>query len=325
MRMFKNIGLIGVIALSLLFGCAEGDTVFDQIVDNETRGAVLRTVELLNNEIAFNLEDGTIADDTFFGVVLEAQDQQNGDLLEFVEVYIGYRDNTGGENTVPEALAETIPASEWSTGEFGLPRYEYQISGADLLAFTGLSGSDLEGGDQFSIRFEIVLTTGQRFSFDDNTGTLTGSFFSSPFLYTPSVVCAVDPEFFTGEYSITQLSGSAPFGIGDAFTQPSVTVVANGDTNRTFEFSYDPGGFDSGYTLSFDLVCGEILNFSGSINSGSLGCGDGSIGQTGSATVITTYDQSAGDASFTFTFNDFEPSGGCGGTYEAVIRMDKID
>ena len=221
-----------------------------------------------------------------------------------------------------EALAETIPASEFTTGEFGLPRYEYQISGADLLAFVGLAGSDLQGGDQFSIRFELVLTTGQRFSFADNTGTLTGSFFSSPFLYTPSVVCAVDPEFFTGEYSITQLSGSAPFGIGDAFTQPSVTVVANGDTNRTFEFSYDPGGFGSAYTMTLDLVCGEILNFSGSINSGSLGCDGTSIGQTG--TVITTYDQSVGDASFTFTFEDFNPSGGCGGTYEAVIRMDKI-
>ena len=324
MKVFKKINLVATGALMVLMGCSEGDTVFDEIVDNEKRGAVLRTVDLLNNEIAFNLEDGTIADDTFFGVILEEQDQESGDLFDFMEVYIGYRDNTGGENTVPEALAETIPAEDFSIGEFGLPRYEYRISGAELLAFTGLDGSDLEGGDQFSIRFEVVLKDGNRYSFEDNTGTLTGSFYRSPFLYTPSVVCAVDASFFTGDYSITQLSGDSPFGIGDGFTQPTVTVSAVGDTAREIPFTYDPGGFNVAYTFRFDLVCGEILNFAGTINSGSLGCGDGSIGQTG--TINTPYDQSAGDASFTFTFNDFDPSGGCSPPpNECVIRLDKLD
>ncbi|WP_445381434.1 hypothetical protein [Robiginitalea sp. IMCC43444] len=300
--------------------------MFDEVQANVERGAVLRTVSILNNEIAFNLETGEIADDTFFGVILEEQDQEGGDLLDFVEVYIGYRDNTGGESTVAESLNQTIPASEFTIGEFGLPRVEYTITGAELLAATGLSGSDLDGGDQFSIRFEVVLTDGRRYSFADNSGTLTGSFFSSPFLYTPNVVCSVDPTFFTGQYTMVQLSGSSPFGIGDGFTQTEpVTVVANGDTNRTFAFVYDPGGFGSSYEMSIDLVCGEFQNVAGRIAAGGLGCGDGSIGQTGSTVDITTYDQTAGDASFTITFFDFDPSGGCSPPpNEVVVRLDKI-
>ena len=56
-----------------------------------------------------------------------------------------------------------------------------------------IDNSDVDGSDQFTIRFELVLTDGRRYSFADNTGTLTGSFFSSPFLYTATVVCPPKP------------------------------------------------------------------------------------------------------------------------------------
>jgi hypothetical protein len=185
----------------------------------------------------------------------------------------------------------------------------------------GLSGDAFFGGDQFTIRFEAVLLDGRRFSFADNTGTLTGSFFSSPFLYTANIVCFVPDGYFEGDYSITQTSGSGPFGIEDAFSQSSVTVEATSMTSRTIAFTYDPGNFNSAYEFTFDLICGEIQNFTGSITSGSLGCDGTSIGQTAIANVA--YDVND-DSEFTIVIEDFNPSGGCGGSYEASLTFTKL-
>jgi hypothetical protein len=51
---------------ALLFSaCSDGDTVFDDIVANENRGGVLRTVEILSDEIPIGQTDSS------FGVTLE--------------------------------------------------------------------------------------------------------------------------------------------------------------------------------------------------------------------------------------------------------------
>lgn len=318
-RYMRNYLGKGLVALLIVFtSCEDGEEVFDQIVNAEQRGAILRTVNLISNELPIGDPEGN------FTVELEIQDQENGDLVASVEVFAGFLDRTaavGPGTDVPEALVATVTRSDFTTGEFGLPRFTYSITLPELLSFVGRAESDITGGDQFPIRFELVLTDGRRFSNDDNSGTITGSYFSSPFLYSPTVICPVPEDFFTGTYEIIQQSGSAPFGIGDGFSQV-VEVSANG-TNRTIPFQYDPGGFDVAYTFSMDLVCGEFQAISGTINSGSLGCDGSSIGQTGSTTAITTYDVAAGDDSFTITIEDFNPDGGCGGTYEAVLLFQK--
>lgn len=314
-RTFLKSTLAG--ALLVFAACSDGEEVFDEIQGNVERGAVLRTVSLNSNELPIGDASGN------FSVDLEVQDQENGTLVENVEVYVGFRDNTanvGPGTDVAEALITTISNSTFVIGEFGLPRFSYSITLPELLTFVGRSESDITGGDQFTVRFELVLNDGRRYSFADNSGTLTGSFFSSPFLYTPLVICPVPEDYLTGDYSITQTSGSAPFGIGDGFTQSPVTASAVG-TNRQIPFQYDPGGFDVAYTFSLDLVCGEIQGFSGSINAGGLGCGSGSIGQTGVGVI--PYDL-ADDSSFTIVFEDFNPDGGCGGTYEASIILTKL-
>ena len=301
----------------LLGSCEDGDKVFDEITSNETRGAVLRTVSLNSNELPIGDAEAN------FNVEVEVQDQENGTLVDNVEIYIGFNDNTdmvGPGTDVAEQLFAVVNKSEFAIGEFGLPRFTFGTLLSEMLAFVGRSESDITGGDSFPIRFELVLNDGRRYSNADNSGTLTGSFFSSPFLYSPLVICPVPETYFTGEYSITQNTGSAPFGIEDGFTQSPVTVVANG-TNRTIGFAYDPGGFEVGYTFSMDLVCNEIQGFAGTIDSGSLGCDGSSIGQTGLGVV--PYDL-ADDSSFTFVFEDFNPDGGCGGVYEAEIVLDKL-
>ncbi|MET1258249.1 hypothetical protein ABV409_02860 [Flagellimonas sp. DF-77] len=318
-RIIKNIlGVASLASLLIFTACEDGDTVFDTIIDAEQRGAILRTVNLVSNELPIGDASGN------FTVELEVQDQANGNNVSSVEVYVGFRDNTenvGPGTDVAEALFETVDSSTFAVGEFGLPRFTYSVTLPAMLSFVGRNDADITGGDQFTVRFELVLTDGRRFSFADNSGTLTGSFFSSPFLYTPLVICPVPEAYFTGQYAMTQTSGSAPFGIADGFTQPMVEVTANG-TNRSIAFIYDPDGFDINYTFSLDLVCDEIQGLTGSINSGSLGCGNGSIGQTGVGVFPYDLDD---DSSFTLVFEDFNPDGGCtGNTYEATIVLTKL-
>ncbi|MEJ2584393.1 MAG: hypothetical protein P8Z38_04930 [Robiginitalea sp.] len=175
---------------ALLFSaCAEADKVIDEVFENETRGAILRTVNIISGELPIGDPEST------FEVELEVQSEEDGTLVEFVEVYYGFRDNTV-EDGAPDlskdqVLAETVDSSTFTTGEFGYPRFTYSATVGEMSAVLGLSDTDVNGGDQFEIRFELVLNDGRRYSFDDNTGTLTGSFFSSQFLYTPAIVCPV--------------------------------------------------------------------------------------------------------------------------------------
>ena len=194
--LFKNkLILAGMITL-LFAACEDSDQVFDQIVDAERRGAVVRTIEITENEIQYDVPTSTLTSGGF-GVTVEVQDQEDGDLLSALNVYIGYNDNTAdlGTSTIGDAetLVQTFTLADATIGEFGLPRFTYAATAAELQAATGVTGSDIFGGDAFTIRFEIVQTDGTTYSAADNSGTLTGSFFNSPFEYTSTLVCAPKP------------------------------------------------------------------------------------------------------------------------------------
>jgi len=219
--------LVAGIAI-LLGACAEADTVFDDIISQEQRGAILRSFEVTSNQVAINTATNTINDGENFGVVLQEQDQENGALLSSVEVYVGYADNTAGgtDNDRDEVLAETIPAASFTADEFGLPRIDYSISGAAMQAAVGLANDQIAGGDNFTVRFELVLTDGRRFSAADNSGTITGSFFSSPFLYNVNVVCA--PSVPTAGDWVFDLQDS----YGDGWNGAFLAVTIDGEVTE---------------------------------------------------------------------------------------------
>lgn len=187
MNSFKKL-LFSALALSLItVSCEDGDKVFDEITANETRGAILRTVQVLSNEIPIGGADSN------FSVELEIQDQENGTLVQSVEVYIAFSDESiaeGGDDlSTAEVLATTLDVASMEIGEFGLPRFTYTITLPELVSTLPISDADVDGSDLFNVRFELVLSDGRRYSNADNSGTLTGSFFSSPFLYSAIVVC----------------------------------------------------------------------------------------------------------------------------------------
>lgn len=172
---------------SLLFtSCDEGTAVVDDVTSNTLRGAVLRTINVTSDELPIGISTG------FFGVELEIQDVENGKLVDAIEVFASFKDNTpdnGKGATTSESLLESISKSTFTTGEFGLPRINYEVTLGTLLSATGVPESDIDGSDQFRVRFELVLNDGRRYSFAQNSGTLTGSFFNSPFLYSATIVC----------------------------------------------------------------------------------------------------------------------------------------
>lgn len=184
------IALLGLV--TLVSACADADKVFDEVQADVTRGAVLRGFEIISTQLLFDTATNALVDGEEFSIVIQEQDQQNGALLSEVEVYVGYEDETEGgtDNDKSEVLLESLPASSFTTDEFGLPARSYSISASTLQSAVGLDNAEISGGDNFTVRFELVLTDGRRFTDAQNSGTITGSFFSSPFLYEVVVACA---------------------------------------------------------------------------------------------------------------------------------------
>jgi len=227
MKRCKFLGALGlgIIAMTVFNACEDGDNVIDDITENETRGAILRTISIEENEVLYDVGNSTVIGGGF-SVILEEQDQEGGDLLASVDVFFGFRDNTeesGTGNDREEILAGTIPASDFSIGEFGLPRTTYTVTAEEIQTALNVPDSEIFGGDQFTVRFELVLTDGRRYSFADNSGTLTGSFFSAPFLYTANIVCA--PSIPTSGDWIFDLQDS----FGDGFNGANISVSIDGE------------------------------------------------------------------------------------------------
>lgn len=312
----KHIKILLIGTLLLTTSCDEGEVIVDQVTAETERGAILRTISIDQSQIVLDLDNKTLIDGGF-STTVEVQDVEDGNLVSQIEVYAGFRDNTTEKsvNSKDEVLLGTIPSSAGVIGEFGFPRFTYSVGYEELQTAVNVSDDVLFGGDEFTVRFELVLTDGRRFSFDNNTSTLTGSFFRSPFLYTVQLICFVPDDYFVGDYSMAQTGALAPLGIDDAFSQPVVSVNANSMRSRSIEFTYDPGGeYEASYIFTFDLICGEIQNFSGRITEGKAGCKkDENIGQKGIMNI--EYDL-ADDSEFTIIFEDFNPDGGCGEEYE---------
>lgn len=257
----KSLLILVALGLSLM-SCEDGDTVFDQITAEESRGAILRTVNIVSNEIPIGSADSN------FSVELEVQDQANGTLTQSVEVWVGFVDNSiaegGTDFSTAEVLATTLDVSTFEIGEFGLPRFSYTITLPELTTILPIDNSTVDGSDEFTVRFELVLTDGRRFSAADNSGTLTGSFFSSPFLYSAVVVCPPKPptpgvwtiemqDAFGDGWQPTTADGGGP---GIIISLSDGTMFEIGLCTPYEDPGYDCTTGDSAGTATFEVPAG---------------------------------------------------------------------
>jgi hypothetical protein len=258
-----------VAMVGLLFAaCEDGDKVFDQIIEAETRGSTLRTIEVAESQIEYDVVTSTLTSGGFSATV-EVQDQENGALLQSLDVYLGYNDKTSdrGNSTIGDAevLVQSFSLADGTIGDVGLPRFTYTTTAAEMQSTLGLTGDDIFGGDAFTIRFEIVRTDGARYSVADNSGTITGSYFNSPFEYEAVMVCGPKPtqagtwtvdmqDAFGDGWQPTTGDGGGP---GIIVTLSDGTVFELGLCTPYEDPGYACTAGDSEGTATFDVPAGQ--------------------------------------------------------------------
>lgn len=323
MKKYINQFILLMFGLLIVQSCSEDDKVVDEVFATVTRGATLKTINVISGVVdIFNIETSV------FEVELEYRDNEDGALLGSFDVYARFTDNTddGTDNSAPEVFLFNVAGSAFAVDPtFGNPRTTLTIPASTTLTALGLSDDQLNGGDNIIYRLVLKLTDGREFS-DEASGNITGgSFFSSPFAYTAPLVCLFDePGFFSGSYLMEQISGADPFFNSQTFGGDQIVDVVAAGINRKILFNYFPGTFDLvGTTLNLDLICGDIL-VSSDLTGGSLSCADAPIAFA-QGLVTATFDVNfVDDDVFEIQIADFTPDGDCGtGPNQIVIRLTK--
>lgn len=306
-----------LLGLLLFISCEDGDKTVDYVFDNVTRGATLRTMNVINGTInIFDIQNSA------FEVELEYRDNEEGALLESYDVYAAFTDNTddGVDNSKPEVFLKNVPRSELPTNpEYGFPRGVLTLPASETFAALGLNEDQLNGGDAVNYRLVLKLTDGREFT-NNASGNITGgSFFSSPFAYNASLVCLFDePDFFSGTYLLQQVQGAGGFGV--SFADQLVEIAADG-INRTTTVIYFPG-FDIASDFRMQLVCGQILVLDDSVG---LACAGGTAVGWTQGTPAATFDLNFEDDDvIDVNIEDANPDGNCGvGSGQVVLRFTK--
>ena len=327
----KNKILITIFGFAMMFftSCQEGDNIVDEVIDGQTTGAVLRTIEIISSDLPIGNEEAA------FSVIIEAQDEQNGGLLDSVDVFVTFSDNSqdSGDSSnaiTDEVFVRTIPASDFAVDPSNnLPRTTVTIPLTEFLSLVNLQPDDIFGGDVFQVRFELKLTDGRVFSDYNASGNIANSaYFNSPFSYASTVTCDVPEEFGVGTYNLEIIEGVFPlFGATIDWVEGPVEIINTGGTKRQIvEACYLPefGSFCG--PLEFQLICGNVF-MPEQAPGGGVGCGSAILLET-SLDDQGSYDPTAVDDSvITLVFiNNKDNSGGCGGgtEYRSELRLTKI-
>lgn len=308
-----KITLLLVALMALTFqSCTEEDNTVDNVFDGITSGAVLRTISIESGELPLGTEGAS------FAVTIEEQDAEGGDLLQSVDVFASFQDNSSdnGDSTSGEALIRSIDAAQFTDGPFGLPRTSISVTLTEMLSATGLTEDDLFGGDTFTIRLALNLTDGRVFSANNAGGVITAGFFNSPFQYKPTVICPVPETAFVGSYLIEEITDYVD---GPTFDDGATVDVTVGDfsTERVFFTANYPDYCSTPNDFRFTLVCGTVTV---PFQESNCVCGDGTD-FFGPAEVPSMYDL-ADDSVFLLTFsNDTQTD--CGPPQDTTYRFTK--
>ena len=276
-KFINRLLLVGMVGI-LFAACEDGGQVIDTIFDEEKRGSILRTIEVAESEIEYDIPSASLTGGGFSATV-EVQDQENGNLLQSLDVYIGYNDKTSdrGASTVgdTEVLVQSFSLADGTIGPFGLPRYTYTATATEMQSALGIAGDEIFGGDAFTVRFEIVRTDGEVYSAADNSGTITGSYFSSPFEYEASMVCGPKPtqagtwtvemqDSFGDGWQTTTADGGGP---GIIVTLSDGTVYEIGLCTPYEDSEFDCTAGDAEGTATFEVPPGQtgaaVIDFQG--------------------------------------------------------------
>lgn len=205
---FKHIMFL-LIAVGLLQSCEDGDKTVDYVFDNVTRGATLKTIQIVSPTFEFGVPSSE------WSVLVEFRDHEQGTSLSEVKVWCTH---VGANGSSPEVLVRTIPASDFTgsgPAPENFPQGEVKATLGETLAALGFGEGDYGATDQFRMRLELVLRDGRSFTNDASGQVTGGSFFSSPFFYSAQFFCTLtDASLFDGNWVVT-VDTWADYGAGD--------------------------------------------------------------------------------------------------------------
>lgn len=245
--------LLFVSLSSFIISC-EGDKTIDSVYDDVTRGAILRTIAIESEETPYNYNTSSFEADSGFTVILQEDDYEDGALLREVRAYVRFQDNTdladSDDNGIStdDILHATIPASEFTTDEAGMPAYTFSVSVTEMVATTGIDMAEVNGGDNWAVSFELELTDGRIFSKSTVGATVSGGvFFASPFTYNVEIPCVIT-ESLAGTHTYTTTDTF----IGTVSDFPGECEEETLTGTVTWEDTQTPGSYST-TDLSFGL------------------------------------------------------------------------
>lgn len=185
---------LAILALAFVFtSCdTDSDNTIDSVLEEVGTGAILRTLSV--NNATLNSSEP----DTEFSVTVEEQDEQDGDLLESVDVLVSIQDMSpdNGTTVAEDFLVKSYTADQFEDGPFGLPRATLNATFGESANAMNLTSDDYAPGDVFVYELRLNLTDGRSFGADSAAGIITGGFFASPFTYSALILCSPQPGVY---------------------------------------------------------------------------------------------------------------------------------
>jgi len=201
----------------------------DYMLKEYTQGAALRGISVTGEFQAATPNSSVV------NWVLEPHDNQMGGLTESVDMYISF-------NSGSELLLRSWNRSEMYDGPVGLPRFDTSLSLNEALS--ALGQSTFRGNDVVNVRFALNLTDGRTISRSAVTGSMTGSYFKSPFLYPIVIGCRFDANNTGSVAGIYTINGQDSY--GDGWNGATIEFTVDGVTT-VFGFS---SGTDSSLSIT---------------------------------------------------------------------------
>ena len=257
-KLFIYITLIAlVVSCSKEYGSDEYggyEMMTDYMLSEYEQGAALRQIST-SGEFQAATPGTSVVNWTF-----EPHDSESGALTQNVEMYLSY-------NSGAEILFQTIDRSAMTEGPVGLPRFDVSLSLNAALGALGVS--NYSGNDVVTVRFQLNLTNGKSYSRSAVTGSMTQSYFRSPFQYPIIIGCRFDANNTGKVAGIYTINGQDSWGDGwngatIEYTIDGVTTVwtvsgADGSTSftvpasaSTLGIAFTSGDWDSEITYQVE-------------------------------------------------------------------------
>lgn len=193
------------VLIFIICGCSDDEKTIEFVENNIEVAAYVRTVSIENSEYHIGQQNNR------FDAVIEVQDEDDGGLLDKIDVYVTFKDNTqadGGNDSVAETYLKSLDRDVFPIGAFGLPRTTLTITQDEALEALELDESNINCKDQFLVRIVLKLVDGREFTTGMASSKIIAfdDFWSSPFCYTINVVETADSNAFIGTYTMTAIS-----------------------------------------------------------------------------------------------------------------------